>query len=153
MPAAASAYDVSVAIHVAAAVVGFGPTFAYPFIQLAAERGDPDRLPFALGVVLAISSRLAVPGALVVGATGVYQVADGPHDLGEAWLAVGAVLYAAVFVAAVAFLAPALRRARAAAERGDRAGYRRAIAGAKAVGAGVAAAVLAIVFLMELKPG
>lgn len=150
---AASAYDVSVAIHVAAAVAGFGPTFAYPFIQLAGERGDRSKLPFALGVVLAISRRLAVPGAVVVGVTGTYQAIDGPYDFGEAWLAIGAALYVAVFVVAVAYLAPALRRAQEAAERADDAAYSRAIGGAKAAGAAVAATVLAIVFLMELKPG
>ena len=140
-------------MHVAAAVAGFGPTFAYPFIQLAAERGDRSRLPFALGVVLTISRRLAVPGAVVVGVTGVYQAVDGPYDIGDAWLAAGAGLYAVVFVVAVAYLAPALERARAAAERGDEAAYERSIRGAKAAGAGVAVCVLAIVFLMELKPG
>jgi hypothetical protein len=34
-------HEVSVAGHVAAAVIGFGVTFSYPVIQLVAERSGP----------------------------------------------------------------------------------------------------------------
>ena len=147
-------YDISVAVHVIAVVLGFGPTFAYPVVQIAAERSSPEALPFALGAILRISGRLAVPMAVVVGVTGAYQVAEGPWSLRrDGWLAAGAALYVAVFAIAVLYLTPKLRRAQAAAERGGlSAEYGREVRGLKLAGAGVGAGVVAIVALMELKP-
>ena len=80
-------YDVVVAIHVVAAIVGFGVTFTYPVIQLTAERLDARALPFAISVILSISNWVAVPATTLVGATGIYQVASGPFDLGDLWVA------------------------------------------------------------------
>lgn len=155
-----SLYDVSVAVHVAAALAGFGPTFAYPVVQLAAERGDRAALPFALAAILRISRTLAVPGAVVVGLTGAYQVAEGPWSLaGDAWLAAGVALYVAVLATALGYLVPSLRRAEAEARRMAAAGetglsdaYLETVRGLKLAGAAVGAGVLAIVALMELKP-
>jgi uncharacterized membrane protein len=152
-------YQASVAAHVAAAVVGFGATFSYPVIQVVAERRDPRALPTALASILAISRWIAVPATLVVGATGAYQVASGPYDLGDAWLVAGIALYLAVMLVAVGYLAPRYRRAERAARAIVDAGsvdpspeYRAATRGVNVVGPVVAAAVLAIVVLMELKP-
>ena len=58
-----SLYDVSVALRDRGRR-GLRPTFAYPVVQLAAERRDPAALPFALGAILRISRTLAVPGAV-----------------------------------------------------------------------------------------
>ena len=157
-------YDVSVAVHVAAAVIGFGATFTYPVIQIAAERGDRRSLPFALGAILAISRYVAVPATLVVGVTGVYQVARGPYQLRDAWLAAGVALYVAIMLVAVAYLAPAYRRAQRAAQRMVDAAppgatvelsreYRTATRATGVVGPLVAAAVLATIALMVVKPG
>ena len=145
-------YDASVAIHVAAALVGFGVTFSYPALQLLGERGDRRHLPFALGAVDAISRYVAVPATLVVGVTGVFQIVDGPYALSDAWVALGLGLYVAVMGVAIGYLAPRYRSARVAAEAGDEPAYGRAIRGVNVVGPLVALAVLAIVFLMELKP-
>jgi hypothetical protein len=155
-----SLYDVSVAVHVTAAVAGFGPTFAYPIVQVAAERRDLAALPFALASILRISRTLAVPGAIVVGVTGAYQVAEGPWSLArDAWLAVGVALYVAVFATALGVLVPALRRAEAEAERMTAAGerglspeYLGIVRPLKLAGGAVAAGVVAIIALMELKP-
>jgi uncharacterized membrane protein len=147
-------YDASVAIHVAAAIVGFGATFSYPVIQIVAELRDPDSLPLAMDTILAVSRWVAVPATLVVGATGAYQAAAGPYDFGDAWLATGAALYVAVMLVSILYLAPAYRRARDAARatagRSDE--YKAAIRGVSIVGPLVAAAVVAIAVLMELKP-
>jgi uncharacterized membrane protein len=157
-------YDASVAVHVGAAVLGFGPTFAYPVIQLAAERRDRTALPFAIGAILRISRTLAVPMAVVVGLTGAYQVVEGPWSLRrDEWLVAGIALYVAVFAVAVGYLTPALRRAQAEAERmlaaappggppALTAEYRRSTRGLRLAGGVVGAAVLALIALMELKP-
>jgi uncharacterized membrane protein len=146
-------YDASVAIHVVAALVGFGVTFSYPVIQLVAERHGPEALGFGLDAILAISRWVAVPATLVVGVTGIFQLADGPYSLSDGWLAASLGLYVAVMVVAVVYLAPAYRRAGDAARAGSAADYRAAIRGTKVVGPLVAAAVLAIAVLMEVKPG
>ena len=146
-------YDASVAVHVVAAVVGFGATFSYPVIQLVAERGDPSARALAMATILAISSWVAVPATLVVGATGIYQLADGPYALEDAWLAVGLGLYLGVMAVSVAYLAPAYRHARGAALAGEADAYGRALRGVRLVGPLVAAAVVATTVLMEIKPG
>jgi uncharacterized membrane protein len=146
-------YDASVAIHVVAAIVGFGVTFAYPVIQKVAERRGLAAAATGLETVLAISRWVAVPAAVAVGATGVYQLIRGPYSLGDAWLAVGAALYFVVMAVALAYLAPAYARARAAALRGSQAGYAAAIRGTTIVGPIVAAFIVAIAVLMEVKPG
>jgi uncharacterized membrane protein len=146
-------YDASVAVHVIAAIVGFGVTFSYPVIQLVSERRGVETAATGLDAVLAISRWIAVPAALVVGATGVYQLVDGPYALSDAWLAVSLALYLAVMAVAVAYLAPAYRRARDAAGRGSRGDYDAAIRGTKIVGPFVAGAIVAIAVLMEVKPG
>jgi uncharacterized membrane protein len=140
---------------VSAAVVGFGAPFSYPVIQATAERLAPDRLPAAYDTILAISRRVAVPAAAVVGATGVYQAADGPYSLArDGWLLAGVILYLAVMAVATAYLVPRYRRARAAAASGpDSAEYRAARRGITVVGPAVAAAIVATVVLMEVKPG
>ncbi len=138
-----------------AATVGFGAPFSYPVVQRTVERVAPAALPAAFDAILAISRWVAVPAALVVGATGVYQVAEGPYSLGrDAWLLAGALLYVAIMGVATAYLVPRYREARAAAAHGPRsADYRRATRGITWIGPVVAAAILATVVLMEVKPG
>jgi uncharacterized membrane protein len=152
-----------VAIHVAAAIVGFGATFTYPVIQLAAERRDHTALPFALGAILAISRFVALPATTLVGVTSVYQLAAGPYGLDDAWASVGLGLYVAVMSVAILYLAPRYRRAQREAARMLADGslgalplspeYRSAVRGPNVVGPLVAVAVVATVVLMEVKPG
>ena len=82
-------YDASVAIHVVAAIIGFGATFSYPVIQLVAERRGLLAVATGLETILTISRRVAVPAAVVVGLTGIYQLIDGPYSLGDPWLGAG----------------------------------------------------------------
>jgi uncharacterized membrane protein len=146
-------YDASVAVHLVAAIVGFGVTFSYPVIQLVSERRGLETAAAGLDAVLAISRRVALPAALVVGATGVYQLVDGPYSLADAWLAVSVGLYLTVMAVAVAYLAPAYARARDAASRGSPRDYEAAIRDTKLIGPFVAGAIVAIAVLMEIKPG
>lgn len=145
-------YDASVTLHVLAALVGFGVTFSYPVLQLLGERGDRRHLPFALDAIGTISSRVAVPATTVVGITGVYQLADGPYGLDDAWATAGLVLYVAVMAVATGYLAPRYGRAAEGARRDDADAYAAAMRGVNVVGPLVAVAVLAIVVLMVLKP-
>lgn len=151
-------YTTSVAIHVVAAIVGFGATFTYPVIQLVAERHHPGSLRAAMGTILAVSRWLAVPATTVVGITGAFQVADGPYELGDAWVSIAVVLYAFVMVVGIFVLAPAYKRAQQvlgdtkdddASRMGD---YRKALRLPTLLGPVVAAAIVATAVLMEVKP-
>lgn len=146
-------YDLSVTVHVLAALVGFGVTYSYPVLQLFGERGDRRHLAFALETVTVISRYVAVPATVVVGATGVYQVADGPYELVDAWVAAALALYLAVMAVAAGYLAPRYGRAAAAVRAGDADAYDRERRRIEVVGTLVAGSVLAIVVLMVLKPG
>ena len=146
-------YDLSVTLHVLAALVGFGVTYSYPVLQLLGERGDRRHLAFALDAITTLSRRVAVPATAVVGVTGIYQLADGPYALEDAWASAGLVLYLAVMVVATGFLAPRYARAAEAARRGNAAEYATLIRGVNIVGPFVVVSVLAIVALMVLKPG
>src|ERR671939_1371764 len=87
-------------------------------IQVVAEKRDATEL--GLAAILAISRWVAVPAAVVVGITGIYQATSGPYGFGDAWVAAGFGLYLAVMAVATGYLAPAYRRALRAV---DRAGY------------------------------
>src|ERR687883_1130900 len=102
-------YEASVAIHVVAAIAGFGATFTYPVIQLVAERRDATAL--GLTTILAISRWVAVPATIVVGITGVYQATSGPYGFDDGWVAIGFGLYLAVMAVAILYIAPAYPRA------------------------------------------
>jgi pyrroline-5-carboxylate reductase len=47
-------YDISGAIHVTAAIVGFGATFTYSVIQIVAEQTNRHALPFATAVLMVV---------------------------------------------------------------------------------------------------
>jgi uncharacterized membrane protein len=102
-----------------------------------------------MDAILAISRWVAVPATLLVGATGIYQLADGPYGLEDAWLATGLALYLAIMAVATGYLAPRYRRARDAE---DDAAYAAAIRGVNVIGPLVAAAVVAVAVLMTVKP-
>jgi uncharacterized membrane protein len=116
-------------------------------IQVVGERRG--ERAFAMAAILAVSRYVAVPAAIVVGVTGVYQLVRGPFDLGDVWLATALVLYLAVLAVAIVYLAPAYARAGRAASDEE---YARAIRGVNVVGPLVAAAVVAIAVLMVVKP-
>jgi uncharacterized membrane protein len=156
-------YDVSVAIHVTAAVIGFGATFTYPVIQIAAERTNRRALPFALAAILAISRWVAVPATIVVGATGFYQLSADPYGLDDLWLLLGLVLYLSVMGMGILVLAPAYRRAEREARRLVEAAapgepiplsdeYRASLRPVNVLGPLVSGAIVATAVLMVVKP-
>jgi uncharacterized membrane protein len=159
-----SLYRASVVVHVIAVILAFGPTFAFPVIQVTAEKRFPRQLPFALTVIDRISRGIVVPSAVLVGVTGIYQALDGPFELGtDSWMDAGLALWALILAGALLIYNPAIRRARAAAERmiadAGPSGevtlsneYRRTTRLANVVGTGLSIAVLVVVYLMEVKP-
>lgn len=77
MITAATFYDVVLFFHIAAVVLAFGPTFAYPVFLAVAERTDPRALP-AVGRGMMTWDRAALFLLVVLLAAGLYLVADSP---------------------------------------------------------------------------
>ncbi|HEX5619089.1 MAG TPA: DUF2269 family protein [Solirubrobacteraceae bacterium] len=69
-------YDISVFIHVAAVVVGFGATFAEAIMFPVAMKTGAQHLPYVHRLQLAINQRMATPALALIIITGIYQTAD-----------------------------------------------------------------------------
>jgi len=69
-------FQVVLAVHIMAVVVGFGVTFAYPLFAVIGERLDPRAMPWYHGVQRAIGQRLITPGLAVVLVAGIYLASD-----------------------------------------------------------------------------
>jgi hypothetical protein len=65
-------YEVVLALHIAAVVVAFGVTFAYPIIFTVISRQDPRALPALHRAELAVGRFLIQPGLVVVLLAGIY---------------------------------------------------------------------------------
>jgi hypothetical protein len=70
--AAVEFFQVVLAIHILAVVIGFGVTFAYPILFAAARRADPSVLPWMFRTMQRIGRFLINPGLLVVVLAGIY---------------------------------------------------------------------------------
>ena len=81
-----------------AAIVAFGPLFAFPLFISITERRDRLSLPVVLRAVNRSERMLVVPATAVVGFTGVYQAIDGPFSFDDdPWMTIGFALYLLVF--------------------------------------------------------
>ena len=79
-------YNISLWLHISAAVVGLGATFAEALLFQVALKMDPRNMPFVHRAQRAINQRLANPALLIILITGIYQVADGNWSMGDAWI-------------------------------------------------------------------
>jgi uncharacterized membrane protein len=86
MLASVTAYTLSVWIHVTAALVGFGATFAEAVTFPVAMKLDKRHLPYVHKLQLFINQRLATPALVVILITGFYQVGKGNWSMGDAWI-------------------------------------------------------------------
>lgn len=117
-PVAVGLYDVSVAIHVMASIVAFGPLFAFPLFIAVTERRDPLSLPVVLRGVNRTERMIVVPATALVGLTGVYAAIDGPFQFdSDLWMTIGFVLYLVVFGLLVFLVEPLRAQAADEAER------------------------------------
>jgi predicted integral membrane protein DUF2269 len=78
-------YDISVFVHVAAVVVGFGATFAEAIMFPVAMKTGAQHLPYVHRLQLAINQRMATPALALIIITGIYQTAD-RWEFGDFWI-------------------------------------------------------------------
>jgi uncharacterized membrane protein len=88
MLASITALSISVWIHVTAALVGFGATFAEAVTFPVAMKLDKRHLPYVHKLQLFINQRLATPALVVILVTGIYQVSEGNWSFGDMWISV-----------------------------------------------------------------
>src|ERR1700755_3644023 len=86
MIASITALSISVWIHVTAALVGFGATFAEAVTFPVAMKLDKRHLPYVHRLQLFINQRLATPALVVIILTGFYQVSKGNWSMGDFWI-------------------------------------------------------------------
>src|SRR5215813_4258904 len=86
MLASITALSVSVWIHITAAVIGFGATFAEAVTFPVAMKLDKHHLPYVHKLQLFINQRLATPALVVILITGFYQVSEGNFSFGDMWI-------------------------------------------------------------------
>lgn len=160
---AVDVYDVSVAVHVMAAIVAFGPLFAFPLFIAVTERRDPLSLPVVLRAVNRTERAIVVPATAIVGFTGVYEAIDGPYSFDDdVWMTIGFVLYLLVFGALVLLVEPLRARAADEADQAFEAdedevelseAYHARMRLPNALMPAIGIVILFVVYLMEVKPG
>ena len=86
MLATITALNISIWIHITAAVVGFGATFAEAVTFPVAMKLDKRHLPYVHKLQLFINQRLATPALVIILVTGIYQVSEGNFSFGDMWI-------------------------------------------------------------------
>jgi uncharacterized membrane protein len=163
MPLGVTNVEVSLFIHITAAIIGLGVTFAEGLTYPVAMRLNPRYLPFKHRLQLAINVLLAAPALVVVLATGLYQVDELGYELGDFWLSGALAIVVILAVMLVAYFIPEDRRLQAMVERDIEASgsgevvlsdrYVRRVRLEAAMGTVADLLVIAAVYLMVTKPG
>jgi uncharacterized membrane protein len=87
-------------LHVLAAIVAFGPIFAFPLIGRMGG-AEPQHANFSTRVSAAISSRITIPAALTMPVSGALMIWSTGMDPAQLWLAAGIALYVFAVVYAI----------------------------------------------------
>jgi uncharacterized membrane protein len=162
-PDTVSFYNIVVFVHISAAIMAFGVTFAYPIVDAALHRsGNLQHLAWWHRIQVEIGQKLITSAAVVVLLAGIYLAAAGPYGFGDTFVSIGIVVIVLLLGIGGAFFAPSERKAAELAERDISAAAGGqvslsaeydAIAGRlRLVGILSAVLVLVAVFLMVIKP-
>jgi hypothetical protein len=117
MPLGVTSFEVSLFIHITAAIVGLGAPFVEALTYPVAMRLNPRFLPYKHRLQLAINVLLALPALVVVLATGLYQVDEFGYELGEFWLVGALTIVGALALMLAAYFIPEDRRLQRIVER------------------------------------
>jgi hypothetical protein len=152
-------YSVVVFFHIAAVVIGFGPTFAYGAYMATAQREGGQAIPL-IGRTIVFWDRTVNTAAMtLILPTGIYLASDGPYGTGSFFISWGFVAIVILFALTHAFFIPRTRRAVELAERdlaapdGKLSAEFEALSGQLAK-VGIAAGLLVIltIYVMTAKP-
>jgi len=140
-------------LHVLLAIVAVGFNASYG-IWLARAARAPDHALHVLRGIKFLDDRFANPAYALLLVTGISMVVVGDLSLATFWLATALALYGVLIVVGLAAYTPTLRRQIAVLESEGAASveYRRLSQRGTIVGIVLAIIVIAIVFLMVVKP-
>jgi uncharacterized membrane protein len=163
VPLAVTGFELSLFIHITAAIVGLGAAFAQGLTYPVAIALDPRHLPFKHRLQFAINVVLVLPALAVLLASGLYQTDEVGYDLGDLWLTGTMAIVAALALMVIAYFIPEDRRLQRIAERDIAASgggevaisaeYRRRVWLESMAGVVADLLVIAAVYLMVTKPG
>ena len=142
-------------VHVLLAIAAVGSNMTYGIWLARSANGDPKYLAQVLRTIKFIDDRLANPcyGLLLLTGIGMVTLPSGP-SIKTPWLLVSLVLYVVALLLGIFMYTPVLRRQIAAVEGPGVASpeYQIAAAQGRQLGIILAVIVVAIIFLMVVKP-
>ncbi|MDQ4065251.1 MAG: DUF2269 domain-containing protein [Actinomycetota bacterium] len=146
-------------IHIAGAIIGFGPTYAFSVLgPVSAKLEPPQRIGILKGMI-AISRRLVIPVSAffqpVSGVLLIFESGRNQNFFEHEWLWISILLYVITFYLAVLVQRPNVERIVALAE-GGAAGteeFQGRVSRARKLGPVITVSLTIIVFLMITKPG
>jgi uncharacterized membrane protein len=162
---AVTTYDLSLFLHITAVMVGFGATFAEAIMFPVAMKVGVRHLPYVHRLQLAINQYLATPALAIVLITGIYQTSE-RWEFDQFWISAALLIVVLIggliggyFIPADRRLGPMVEEEIAAA--GDRdiklsdlsEQYQRQGRMEGIVGAITGVLLIAVVYLMVVKPG
>jgi uncharacterized membrane protein len=166
VPLAVTNVDFSIFLHVTAVVVGFGSTFSESVMFPVAMKMSARNLPYVHRLQLVINRFFAIPAAIIVAATGIYQVDKFSFDYGDFWLSGTIAILVVLFLVNIFFFIPTDRKLlpiieKAVADAGDKelklsdlpATYQRLGRVEGIVGSITGILLIAAIFFMTTKPG
>jgi uncharacterized membrane protein len=160
---AITGFDVSLFLHIAAVVVGFGATFAFAVLNVTATQMGPRYLPLVHRTQLKINRMLANPALVLIIVTGLYQTHEHHWKLGSFWISATFAIAIVLGGLLGGFFIPADKRLGALVEAEIAAAgdgpvvlseeYQRGLRSEAIAGTITGVLVLIAVFLMVVKPG
>ncbi len=162
-PDTVSFYNLVLFVHILAAIVAFGATFAYPLIDAALHRpANRHHLAWWRTMQVEIDRKVIGVAATVLLLAGIYLAAAGPFDFGSTFISAGIVIIVVIMGVGGAVLTPTERRAAELAERDIAAAsggqvtlspeYEAVARRLRIAGGAASGLVILAVFLMVMKP-
>jgi uncharacterized membrane protein len=103
-------YDVILALHIAAIVIAFGVTFAYPVIGIYVTREQPRFLPVLHAAQERVGRLIIAPAATIALLAGFYLASDRDY-MGKIWVIVPLIILIGLLGLDGAFFGPSEKRA------------------------------------------
>jgi hypothetical protein len=159
-----SFYSVVLFIHIAAVVLAFGVTFAYPLVFAVARQQYPRHMAFFHHIQSVIGQRMIAPIGGVILLAGIYLAIKGPYDFGDPWIGVTLLFLIIILGVGGGYIGPREERLADMAERDIAASpvdgsirfgrdYERLFAQVRGATLAMNALILIAIFLMVTKPG
>jgi len=147
-------YTITKFLHVTLAIIAVGFNATYGIWLARAARVPQDSQLFVLRTIKFMDDRFANVAYGLLAITGLFMVFTAGYPLTTPWIGIAIVLYVVAIVMAFTLITPNFRRAIRALETdgATSATYARAMSRGRLYGITISIVVLAIVFLMVVKP-